>query len=137
MCDALRQRLQPRLSAHLLMACFDSWLYHLQAADIKYDHILMCSKKQHTRRALAWPLELSPQHLTPPATVSAHVCSRPPAIAATLVNTAADGVFRLVVVPSPSCTHQIRSHFNVQQETTHMHSTCLANAIIAPASHTA
>ncbi len=56
--------------------------------------------------ALAWPKSPLPQHLTPPDVVSAHVCWPPAAIAATLVSTSADGVFRAVFEPSPSCTQQ-------------------------------
>ncbi len=70
-------------------------------------HNSMRRHTQQTCKALAWPLELPPQHLTPPDVVSAHVCCNPQEIAATLVNTSADGgVLRLVVVPSPSCTQQ-------------------------------
>src|SRR3989304_8907950 len=55
----------------------------------------------------SWPKVLNPQHLTPPALVTAQVCADPdpPSTAATLLASPATnaGVPRLRVVPSPSC----------------------------------
>ncbi len=53
------------------------------------------------------------------------------------VNTSADGVFRAVFAPSPSCTHQIRPRFNMQWQLTCTNITCLSSDIKAPASHAA
>ncbi len=104
MCELVHKQLQPRWSTHLPMACFDPCLYHLQATRITDDLISTAATTEATTtcKALAWPLEFQPQHLTPPELVSAHVCTCPAATAATLVNTSADGVFRSVFVPSPS-----------------------------------
>jgi hypothetical protein len=66
----------------------------------------MCSSTNHAGAALAWPWIFQPQHLTPPDVVRPHAWPHPQAIAATLVNTTAAGVFLLIRVPSPSCTHQ-------------------------------
>ena len=104
---------------------------------IKYNRNSICNTKQHARTALAWPLTFLPQHLTPPDAVSAHVCCNPQTIAATLVSTSADGVFRAVLVPSPSCTHHSLPQFNEQAHSTNMQSTCLAIGIITPTSYTA
>ena len=101
-------------------------------------------RKKHACTALAWPLRFQPQHLTPPDAVTVHVCKPPAAITATFVNTSADGVFRLVFVPSPSCTHQTQPHFSLSVPTAAStrnmhgaHSTCLAIEILTPAPHTA
>jgi hypothetical protein len=50
------------------------------------------------------PKRFQPQHLTPPASVSAHVCASPAAIAITPLERpeTSTGVWRSVVVPSPS-----------------------------------
>src|SRR5437588_329975 len=53
----------------------------------------------------SWPQPLSPQHLTPPALVTAQVCKPPTAMAETPLASpeTSTGVERLVVVPSPTC----------------------------------
>ena len=102
-----------------------------------HDHRVTCSDKQQACTALTWPDQFAPQHLTPPDVVSAHVEKDPAVIAATLVNTSADGVFRSVFVPSPSCTDKnliVRFPCAIASN---MRSTCLAIAITTPASHTA
>jgi hypothetical protein len=58
MCDTPQQQLQARLSAHLLMACFDSCLYHLQAAH---------NKTIPEFNALAATLSMHAQHLPDPS----------------------------------------------------------------------
>src|SRR5439155_12116393 len=52
----------------------------------------------------SWPSALRPQHLTPPALVSAQVWKSPAEIAATPLGSpeTATGVWRSVIVPSPS-----------------------------------
>src|SRR5204862_465808 len=58
----------------------------------------------------SWPSLLSPQHLTPPAVVSAQVWQRPAAIAATPLPRpgTSTGVWRCVNEPSPSCPVSFR-----------------------------
>src|SRR5207237_1185347 len=57
----------------------------------------------------SWPQSLLPQHLTPPALVRAQVWSPPAAIAATPLASpeTSTGVWRLVVVPSPSSPYSL------------------------------
>ena len=80
------------------------------------------------------PLVLRPQHLTPPAVVSAQVCERPAVTAAMpLVRpVTTTGASRCETVPSPSCPFRFSpQHFTAPPATAHV---CLSPAatLVAP-----
>ncbi len=70
--------------------------------------------------ALTWPRVFAPQQRNPPVVISAHVCASPAVTAATPVSTSVDGgVFRLVLVPSPSCRAQYKNSSEISKAHKH------------------